>query len=502
MSPTTRRAEARRRRRSLVASSLVLSSVLAAGAGAGAVTVAAAEARDIGGFACPADRISSPFTDTGGNVHEDAIDCLSTYGITTGTTPTHYSPGTQVTRGQMATFLYRILDTSGVEMDTADRGFTDVGGNVHEKAINGIASIRVANGTTPTTFSPDAPITRAQFATLLAGAIVRTGAFMDIGPDAFDDDDGNIHEPYIDALATNGISVGVAPGRYDPNGNVRRDAMASFLMRAVDFGIEHGGVTSFFEDDERLTAMTPEQVSNGTGGEADATGSGRVWTIGQPDVVCMAMVTRDIGSGVDNVEMGAYLARGARGAEGEVLVEFPPPTPADHIPFEAAHASVARCVHAHPDVVSDVVQRPEGLYLGLATFEHPEAIRGQLGAVDQELVADLTGAAVVPGPGDPDGVGAATVTTTSQADHLCWTLEVEGVDTASAAHVHTGAEGVSGPPVVTLAPTPADDGLVAWCTAGVDPAVLAAIEASPATHHVDVHTSTHPNGAIRGQLEP
>ena len=499
MPPTACRPTPRRRRgRGLVAAFLTLSCVVGAAAGAGAAT--AAEPRDIQGFACPTDRIASPFVDTAGNVHRFAIDCLATHGITTGTTPERYSPGAQVTRGQMATFLYRILDTSGVEMDTADRGFTDVRGNVHEKAINGIASIRVAQGTSPTTFSPDAPITRAQFATLLVGAVTRTGAFMDIGPDAFGDDDGNVHEVYINALATNGISVGVVPGRYDPSGKVHRDAMASFLMRAVDFGIENGGVASPFEDHVRLTAMTPDQVSNGAGGEADATGTGRVWTIGQPDVVCVAMVTREVGSGVDSVEMGAYLARGSRGAEGEVLVELPPATPANHLPFEAAHGSMARCVRAHPDVVSDVVQRPEGLYLGLATFEHAEAIRGQLGAVDQELVAGLTGAAEVPGPGDPDGTGTAAVTTTTQADHLCWSLDVERIGTATAAHIHTGAAGVAGPPVVTLAPAPGADGLVAWCTAGVDPAVVAAVEATPAGHYVNVHTGMHPDGAVRGQL--
>jgi hypothetical protein len=360
--------------------------------------------------------------------------------------------------------------------------------------------VRVARGTSATTFSPNAPVSRAQFATLLVHTLATTGIGVEIGPDAFDDDAGNLHEMMIDALAHNGIAAGVGPRRFDPNGQVRRDAMASFVMRGVDFGLELGGIRSAFEEHHRLAAMTPGQVSNGTGGEPDASGTGGIWTIGQPDVVCFTMYGREIGSGRDNVEAGAYLARGARGTDGEILVDLPPPTPANNHPFSAAQTSSAGCVKVHPDTVSEVVQRPEGLYLGLATFEYAEALRGQLGAIDRELTANLTGAEVVPGPGDPDGVGRAVLTTTTQPDQLCWSLDVARVGTVTAARIHTGASGANGPAVVTLAPGPGADGVVAWCTAGVDPAVVTAMEAAPRNHHVQLATTERPSGALRGQL--
>jgi len=448
----------------------------------------AAGARDITAFACPPDAVRSPFTDTAGSSHRFAIDCLFTYGITRGTSATTYSPDAVVTRGQTATFLFAILSSAGVEMDSADRGFTDVAGSVHEDHINAVASVRVLYGTTPTTFEPDVPVTRAQMASLLTRALATTGIAIEIGPDAFADDNGSVHESAIDALAYNGIVAGVGGRRYDPSGQVRRGSMAAFLMRATDFGIEHGGVPSTFETSRRWTAMSPAQVAIPDAGEADASGTGSVWTIGRPGVVCFEMATRNVGSGQDGVERVAYLARGARGEVGEILVELPPPTPANNSPFVAAHAYSAGCVRTTDEVMAAVVDDPESLYLGLATFEHEEALRGQLGVTAHRLVADLTG--------DTTGRGAVVVTITSQPDHLCWSLRLDGVDGVTAVHLHGDED------VVALAPAPGADGEVAWCAAGLDPATVAAVATAPAQHHVDVHTTAHPTGALQGQLQP
>jgi hypothetical protein len=55
--------------------------------------------------------LSNPFSDIGGLPQEfqDSIKALAASGITTGTTPTTYSPFQSVNRGQMATFLARAL---------------------------------------------------------------------------------------------------------------------------------------------------------------------------------------------------------------------------------------------------------------------------------------------------------------------------------------------------------------------------------------------------------
>lgn len=69
------------------------------------------------------------FTDTSGNFADASIDCLKYYGVTTGTTATTYSPGASVTRWQMALFLIRAAGPAGITVPAAaSQGFTDIGG--------------------------------------------------------------------------------------------------------------------------------------------------------------------------------------------------------------------------------------------------------------------------------------------------------------------------------------------------------------------------------------
>lgn len=83
-----------------------------------------------------------------------------------------------------------------------------------------------------TRFCPDDPVARDQMATFLA-------RFLDLPPssaNAFTDDDGNVHEKNIDAIATEGITKGCNPPsntRYCPKSLVTREQMASFLTRAL-----------------------------------------------------------------------------------------------------------------------------------------------------------------------------------------------------------------------------------------------------------------------------
>lgn len=55
----------------------------------------------------------------------------------------------------------------------------------------------------------------------------------DVGSGTFVDDDGNLHEMDIEAIATRGITSGCAPQRYCPAGTVTRAEMAAFLVRAL-----------------------------------------------------------------------------------------------------------------------------------------------------------------------------------------------------------------------------------------------------------------------------
>ena len=114
------------------------------------------------------------------------------------------------------------------------------------------------------------------------------------------------------------------------------------------------------------------------------------------------------------------------------------------------------------------------------------------------LSAVLTGAEEVPGPGDPDGIGAAGLLINTNRGRICWAVAVKNIEPAVVQHIHVGAAGVAGPVVVLLDP-PATNGFSANCTR-VDPALAKAIAANPAGYYVNVHNAPFPAGAVRGQL--
>src|SRR6188508_3076241 len=74
-------------------------------------------------------------------------------------------------------------------------------------------------------------------------------------------------------------------------------------------------------------------------------------------------------------------------------------------------------------------------------------------AVAKPFVATLVGGAEeIPGPGDPDGTGAAAVTIDPASGEICWDIRVANLSTVTLSHIHRGAKGVAGPVVVDLMP--------------------------------------------------
>lgn len=86
-------------------------------------------------------------------------------GITNGTDPTTFSPNKTVTRGQAMTYLHRFAGSVDASYGVS---FADVSPNAYyAPAIRWALSQGITNGTSPTTFSPDTPCTRAQIVTFL-----------------------------------------------------------------------------------------------------------------------------------------------------------------------------------------------------------------------------------------------------------------------------------------------------------------------------------------------
>lgn len=115
----------------------------------------------------------------------------------------------------------------------------------------------------------------------------------------------------------------------------------------------------------------------------------------------------------------------------------------------------------------------------------------------RKLTATLTGAAEVPGPGDPDGVGSALLRVNPGQGQLCYELTVSNIAPATAAHVHEAPAGSAGDVVVPLtAPT---NGSSKGCVT-VSRELALEILKTPADYYVNVHNTAFRAGAVRGQL--
>jgi hypothetical protein len=125
------------------------------------------------------------------------------------------------------------------------------------------------------------------------------------------------------------------------------------------------------------------------------------------------------------------------------------------------------------------------------------ALAGVAMAAETTLTADLAGSAET----DADGSGTATIVLDPDAGTACWTFSVADIDPVTVSHVHVGAEGADGAPVVDL-DLDGFDGSSEGCNDAADAATLQAIIDDPAGYYVNVHNEAYPGGAIRGQLAP
>ena len=114
------------------------------------------------------------------------------------------------------------------------------------------------------------------------------------------------------------------------------------------------------------------------------------------------------------------------------------------------------------------------------------------------LGVTLNGIQEVPGPGDPDGTGTAEIRVDARQANLCWRLDARQIDPATAAHIHRGAAGSAGPPVVPLT-TPDASGHSEGCTA-IEAPLARELVMRPYDFYVNVHNAAFPAGAVRGQL--
>jgi hypothetical protein len=193
--------------------------------------------------ACPSTVPAGGFADTRTNVHRAAVDCAVWWRLTTGVTPDRYAPLDRLTRGQVASFLARLLKEAGTTLPAAPPdAFDDDRGSPHELAVNQMAALGVVAGRGGRRYEPAGTVTRDQMATYLTRAYeAHVGApLADGDPRWYADDNGSVHEAAIGRAARAGITGGTSPGRFAPLSPTDRGQVASFLVRVLDLMVEAG----------------------------------------------------------------------------------------------------------------------------------------------------------------------------------------------------------------------------------------------------------------------
>lgn len=249
----------------------------------------------------------------GGDANADelalAIRCLATAGIAQGFTNGTYGPQQPVTRGQMASFIARMVDAASRRERTAGsvrelpapaagNPFAgDVASNDFRlNDIKRLSQARIVTGNPGTAtqpqgigadkYGPELPVTRSQMASFLNRAV----AYVTGGDPARAGTTGNgfaapTAEYYVDAqqathaanvngITSAGISNGVGGKRYDGLAGVSRQQMARFIARTLSDLYDQDRVFTLLEALTSTIAASGRTDSNRNTGSG--TGSTRV----------------------------------------------------------------------------------------------------------------------------------------------------------------------------------------------------------------------------------
>jgi len=218
---------------------------------------------------------SSPYSDVSPQgAHGFNIACVTHWGVAEGVGDGRFAPGQLVTRGQMASFLVRILEVAGDPAGTADApdAFPDDDGQVHEESINRLAAVGIASGGSDGRFRPGDPVTRAQMAAFLVRTVDHLTDLDPATPRDWFDDVSGVHANAILAARELGITLGTTqPRLFEPALRTRRDHMASFVARSLEVLRREGIELTPRQPSGGSTAGTsPDGGQTAGGGEAGA----------------------------------------------------------------------------------------------------------------------------------------------------------------------------------------------------------------------------------------
>ena len=187
----------------------------------------------------------------------------------------------------IASLLSLILLTSifTANASAAAERFTDVNpGAWYYTAVDYAVSEKLFNGTSATTFAPNAAMTRGMFVTVLgnkAGLDTKeypSSSFSDVKA-------GQWYAPYVEWAAENEIISGIGGGKFAPDKSVTREQMAVILYNYAKFTdcdlTTRAGLLEQFPDGDRVSGYAKyamewavtHKIISGSGGRLDPRGT-------------------------------------------------------------------------------------------------------------------------------------------------------------------------------------------------------------------------------------
>ena len=141
-------------------------------------------------------------------------------------------PEGQITRAEVAAIIFRLLDPEVRDENlTAENGFEDVGeGDWYNTAVSTLVRLGIISGRSDTSFDPDAPITRAEFATLFArfdeSGAEPAGGFSDLS--------GHWARESVERAAALGWIDGYEDGSFRPDNRITRAEAMTMVNRVLN----------------------------------------------------------------------------------------------------------------------------------------------------------------------------------------------------------------------------------------------------------------------------
>ena len=162
--------------------------------------------------------------------YADAVKWAVEKGITTGTSATTFSPEASCTRAQMVTFLWRAAGSPAPKATTT--AFTDLDKSAYYyDAVLWAVEQGITTGTSATTFSPNATVTRGQTVTFLyrfAGqpAVSGSSSFTDVNSSDY-------YAAAVQWAKEQGITSGTSATTFSPTNDCTRGQIVTFLYRQL-----------------------------------------------------------------------------------------------------------------------------------------------------------------------------------------------------------------------------------------------------------------------------